>query len=675
VIAIGLPPLVLFVGALTCLGLARRPVWARRAGVTTALVGAAAGWGPAWTALFAGQSLTERWAWPLPMGSVALRLDPLAAVFVLPVLVLTALAAVYGSEYFAGSDAASHGGAAKPDLTWFWYNALTGSMVLAILAADAMLFLLAWEAMSLASFFLVVHEPDRPQVRHAGWLYLVATHVGAAFLLALFALLGDRAGSLDYLSLSRLTLSPVTCAVAFGLAVLGFGTKAGFVPLHVWLPEAHPAAPSPVSAVMSGVMIKTGLYGLLRILTFLGPPPAWWGWCLIIVGSVSGVLGVVFALAQHDVKRLLAYHSVENVGIITVGIGVGLLGVAYHWPLLAFLGLAGGLFHVVNHALFKGLLFLGAGAAARQAGTREIDRLGGLLRRMPVTGATFIIGSVAICGLPPLNGFVSELLVYLGAFHLLVGDSAVPVAGAVIGVAAAAALALIGGLALACFGKACGIVFLGEPRSGAAAAAVEVGPAMRWPMLILAATCLAVALAAPWLLPGLGHAAAVVVTPLSPTSDGAAAVTVAASWAAGPVAMAATASASLLVLCLALVGCRCAMLRWRPVGRAVTWDCGYAAPNPRMQYTASSFADPLNRLFGGVLRTRRRLVPPVGLFPTSASFASDTPDVSRERLFGPGFARFEAGVAHLRWLQHGRLNLYILAIVAALVVALAWAAR
>ncbi len=673
-IPLGLPPLLLFVGALICLCLAGRPVWARRVGVSTALVGAAAGWAPAWTTLFAGRALAEQWAWPLPMGSVALRLDPLAALFALPILLLTAVAAVYGGEYFGGSGAGPHGESVGPDLTWFWYNCLTGSMVLAILAADAMLFLLAWEAMSLASFFLVVHEHGKPEVRHAGWLYLVATHVGAAFLLAFFALLGNAAGSLDYPSLGRAALGPVAGAAAFCLALLGFGTKAGFVPLHVWLPEAHPAAPSPVSAVMSGVMIKTGLYGLLRALTFLGPPPAWWGWCLVAVGAVSGVLGVLFALAQHDVKRLLAYHSVENVGIITIGFGVGLLGAAYHWPVVAFLGMAGGLLHVVNHALFKGLLFLGAGAAARQAGTREIDRLGGLLRRMPVTGVTFIVGSAAICGLPPLNGFVSELLVYLGAFHLLVGDPAVTAISAVVGVAAAAALALIGGLALACFSKACGVIFLGEPRSAGAAGAVEVGPAMRWPMLFLAAACLGVALAAPWLLPGLERAAAVVV-PGSPTGNGAATLSAAAAWAAGPVALAASASAGLLVLFLTLVGYRQALLRRRPVGRAVTWDCGYAAPTPRMQYTASSFADPLSRLFGAVLRTRRRLLPPVGLFPESASFASDTPDVSRERLFGPGFARFEAALARLRWLQHGRLNLYILAIVAALVVALAWAAR
>ena len=259
------------------------------------------------------------------------------------------------------------------------------------------------------------------------------------------------------------------------------------MPLHVWLPEAHPAAPSHVSAVMSGVMIKTGIYGLLRALTLLGAPPAWWGWLLVGIGLTSGVLGVLFALAQHDLKRLLAYHSVENIGIIALGLGVGLLGVSAATPALAVLGFAGALLHVVNHAVFKGLLFLGAGAVQHATGTREIDHLGGLLKRMPWTGATFLVGAAAISGLPPLNGFVSEFLIYLGAFH---GGAALSGANAVASLFVILALALIGGLALACFAKAFGIIFLGEPRSEHAAprargragdAAADAAPGRRLP--------------------------------------------------------------------------------------------------------------------------------------------------------------------------------------------------
>jgi len=283
--------------------------------------------------------------------------------------------------------------------------------LLVVVARNGVLFLMSWELMSLASFFLVTLEDEKESVRRAGWIYLIAMHLGTAFLLAMFLLLGQNAASLDF---ERLSTAAAPSGVFFLLAVIGFGTKAGFIPMHVWLPEAHPAAPSHVSAVMSGVMIKTGIYGLLRILTLLGPPAAWWGWTLVAIGIVSGILGVLYALAQHDLKRLLAYHSVENIGIIALGLGIGVLGISYSNPMMAALGFTGGLLHVVNHALFKSLLFLGAGSVLHATGTGELDRLGGLLKRMPVTGTTFLIGAVAISGLPPLNGFVSEFLIYLG---------------------------------------------------------------------------------------------------------------------------------------------------------------------------------------------------------------------------------------------------------------------
>ncbi len=290
-------------------------------------------------------------------------------------------------------------------------------MTLVLVARNAVLFLSAWELMAVSSFFLVTFEHERESVRSAGWIYLVATHLGTGFLLAFFILMGRETGSMNFDVWAAQGIHTQGLAgILFLMAVVGFGTKAGFMPFHVWLPEAHPAAPSHVSALMSGVMIKTGIYGLLRAFTFLGAPPLWWGWLFIGIGLSSGVLGVLFALAQHDLKRLLAYHSVENIGIIALGIGVGLLGQNTGSPALVALGFGGALLHVLNHALFKGLLFLGAGAVAHSAGTREIDRLGGLLKQMPWTAATFLIGAAAISGLPPLNGFVSEFLIFLGAF-------------------------------------------------------------------------------------------------------------------------------------------------------------------------------------------------------------------------------------------------------------------
>ncbi len=373
-------------------------------------------------------------------------------------------------------------------------------MILVFVARNGVLFLIAWEVMALASYFLVVFEDEKEEVRRAGRTYLVATHLGTAGLLILFLMLGQSSGSLDFDALGIAAGPGGAASVAFLLAVIGFGTKAGFMPFHVWLPEAHPASPSHVSAVMSGVMIKTGIYGLVRTITFLGSPPPWWGWTILAIGVSSGVLGVLFALAQHDLKRLLAYHSVENIGIIAIGLGVGLLGKSYDLPAMVYLGFAGAMLHVVNHAIFKGLLFLAAGAIGHATHTLEIDRMGGLLKRMPWTAVLFLVGSVAICGLPPLNGFVSEFLIYLGAFKGIVDLGA---AGAAAGAIAIGALALIGGLAAACFTKAFGILFLGEPRSSHAAGAIEPVWAIRVPMIALAVGCVGIGLLGPILVGGV----------------------------------------------------------------------------------------------------------------------------------------------------------------------------
>jgi hydrogenase-4 component B len=478
--------------------------------------------------------------------------------------------------------------------------------------------------------------------------------------------LADAAGSFDFEALGRASVAaPALAGLAFVLAVVGFGTKAGFMPLHVWLPEAHPAAPSHVSAVMSGVMIKTGIYGLVRLLVLLGPPPAWWGWLLLVIGVTSGVLGVLFALAQHDLKRLLAYHSVENIGIIALGLGLGTLGVASGMPALAVLGYGGGLLHVLNHALFKGLLFLGAGSVLHGAGTREIDRLGGLLRRMPWTGVCFLVGAAAISGLPPLNGFVSEFLIYLGAFGSL-GDSAGQVIPAIPGLVAIGALALIGGLATACFTKAFGIVFLGEPRSAHAALAHEAGPAMRLPMVLLAAACVGV---------GLFPVAAVfALTPalLLVARQPEAKVMAILAAAADPLRMIAVGGAILLTIVISLMLLRRRLLAGRSVEETGTWDCGYARPTARMQYTASSFAQPLTELFALVLRTRIRLSLPEGFFPRRAALHTDTPDVFFDLLFRPVFTGIERALDRLRVLQQGRIQVYVLYIVLTLIALMVW---
>jgi formate hydrogenlyase subunit 3/multisubunit Na+/H+ antiporter MnhD subunit len=405
-------------------------------------------------------------------------------------------------------------------------------------------------------------------------------------------------------------------------------------------------------------MIKTGIYGVLRVLTWLGAPPPWWGWTLVGIGITSGILGVLFALAQHDLKRLLAYHSVENIGIIALGLGVGLVGVSAGLPMLAAVGFAGGLLHVANHAIFKSLLFLGAGAVLHGAGTREMDHLGGLLKRMPHTGACFLCGAVAISGLPPLNGFVSEFLIFLGALHAGVSAG---LSVAIPALAVMTALALIGGLAAACFTKAFGVVFLGEPRSEHAKHAHEAGLAMRVPMVLLAAACALIGLSAPLVVNALGPVLAVLGGADAPLS------------AASPPLWTITGlAAGLWVLIGLLAWLRVRLLSQRTTAASVTWGCGYIRPTARMQYTSSSFAQPLTQLFAPVLRPVVRVIVPLGLFPRSASFASETPDLAHRGLFVPIFARVDRASAKLRWMQHGNMQLYVLYIAVTLLVLLVW---
>lgn len=645
---------VLVGGGVLSACLARRRRLSTVVGAGAALVGSGVGLIGTVPPLLAGNTLSFFIPWSIPGGAVRLGLDPLSGFFLIPVFLVGGMAALYGASYLKGQEASDQGGA-----SWFHYNLLVASMVTVLMARNAVVFLIAWETMALASFLLVTLENRRAEVRSAGWIYMVATHLGTAFLLALFAFLGQKAGSLDFTTLGRTgSMLPSTgVSVAFVLAVVGFGAKAGFLPLHVWLPEAHPAAPSHVSALMSGVMIKTGIYGLLRSLTWLGTPPSWWGWLLVGIGFTSGILGVLFALAQHDLKRLLAYHSVENIGIIALGVGLGLVGQSAGSAALAALGFGGALLHVLNHALFKGLLFLGAGAVLHATGTRNMDHLGGLIRRMPWTATTFLVGAVAICGLPPLNGFVSEFLIYLGAIRGVTdGGPAVVVVslGVIVG------LALIGGLAVACFTKAFGVVFLGEPRSNHAARGHEVAMAMRVPMVLLALSCAAVGLLAPLVVRALKPTVNILVMVPSSTGGGL-------DSAAGPARWIVIGSVVFLGMVAVLAIVRSRLVNRYPVGRTVTWDCGYARPTARMQYTSSSYAQPLTYLFRMFLRTRRRSLPPEGVFPSESSLATETPDVFQGGLYQPLFERIAGGFSRLQRLQQGRVQLYVLYIAITLI--------
>jgi len=647
---------IILLSGVVSLILRRSPAVASIAGVVGIVLGCLVGLVPVVTALISGAVDSLQWSWSVPSGNFSVGLDPLSAVFLLVIFGISVPVSIYGGSYLWLDRKECDLG-----IVWFFTSLLIASMATVVIARNAVLFLVGWEVMSLSSFFLVMLHDRKSSAQTAGWTYLVAAHFGTAFLLVFFILLGQN-GSFDFDHFAPATHS----GLLFILGLIGFGTKAGFVPLHVWLPEAHPAAPSHISALMSGVMIKMGIYGIVRSLTFLGPPPEWWGWLLLGIGLTSGVLGVLFALAQHDLKRLLAYHSVENIGIIAIGLGVGLLGMSFHAPIITVLGFGGGILHVVNHSLFKGLLFLGAGAVAHSTGTREIDKLGGLLKQMPWTSVTFLVGSIAICGLPPLNGFVSEVLIYLGALH---GGISADGRMAVAGVATIGGLALIGGLAVACFTKAFGIVFLGQPRSDQAKGAHEVGMAMKIPMAALAFGCLAIGLLAPFAFGVLVHVISQISQIPLATID-----TVVAQRTAPLYRV-----MIIFLICLSLVIfialLRLRLLKGKIIKETVTWDCGYARPTSHMQYTASSFAHPITQLFRGILRTHRHLQQPKGIFPKSAALETHTPDVFRELIFRPIFVGVNKALEAFRWLQHGNVHLYVLYILITLLALMFWKLR
>ena len=653
---------ILLLGGLAVLLLGRPDRNVSWLGAGSVVIASALGCVPVIQVLSGGSIEVVRVPWPVPFGEFFLELDPLAAWFLVPTLLLSALSAIYGVGYLRVWQ-----GRRALGPVWFFYCVLVLGMMLVLLARNAVLFLFAWELMAVASFFLVTFEHERETVWEAGWIYFVATHLGTAFLLMFFLLTARDTGSMDFNVWAEKGIQTRGLAdILFLLAIVGFGTKAGFMPFHVWLPEAHPAAPSHVSALMSGVMIKTGIYGLLRSLTFLGLPPLWWGWLLIGIGLTSGVLGVLFALAQHDLKRLLAYHSVENIGIIALGIGVGLLGLSTGSPALMVLGFGGGLLHVLNHALFKGLLFFGAGAVLQGTGTHEIDHLGGLLKRMPWTAATFLIGAIAISGLPPLNGFVSEFLIFLGAFQ---GGAMFGAAIAVPLLALIAGLALIGGLAAACFTKAFGVVFLGEPRTEHASHTPEAGWAMRLPMLLLAAGCALIGLFAPVVV---GALQAVLENTTGLRRE---VVRENLAAATGPLAFVVVGTVAFLLVLVVLALLRRGLLAGRPVEAGVTWGCGYAQPTARMQYTASSFVQPVTTLFRWLLGTHRQVQRPEGIMPANASLTTETPDLCHGNLYRPGFLKVNWGLSQLRRLQQGQVQLYVLYIAVTLIVLLAWKFR
>jgi hydrogenase-4 component B len=513
--------------------------------------------------------------------------------------------------------------------------------------------LFGWELMTLFSAALIVVDGDSKERRHNVFIYLLMMHAGAAAVIAAFLLFLPHSPGLDFAQMrSSLALlpNPIRTAI-FLLAFVGFGTKAGIIPLHLWLPKAHPIAPTPVSALMSAIMLKTAVYGFMRFaFDLLGGGPAWWGYLVLIAGGLSGVLGVLYAIAENDLKRLLAYSSVENIGIIYLALGTGLLFVANHAPLWATLALLAGLLHCLNHALFKGLLFLGAGAISGSTHTLDLEKMGGLLKRMRITGVAFLIGCCSIVGLPLLNGFVSEWLLFRS---FLAASGLNNLAAAIILPLAIGILALIGGLAAACFAKVYGVAFLGRPRSEEAEKASEASPTMQWGMMLLAGVCIVIGV-----VPGL------LLRPLSATVQeflpGATLPEEAVSFSA----LMPWLALSVAVLVMIIASIR------RAKKTAPTWACGLPELNPRMQYTSTAFSKPLRQVFARVYKPERTVeVLPADqpFFPAAISYRSVRTTSFEKSMYRPAVDAVVATAYRLRRLQTGNMQVYLLYIFAALI--------
>ena len=638
---------------------------ARRSAATGAVVGAGAGLALALAVFTTGAPFALETPMLLSgVGGLVFRLDALGALF----LALVGLVAIPCSVYGAGYSEA-YEGRYSLRLLGSVLNLFLLTMSLVPCAGNVLTFLLMWEGMSLTSYFLVMTESDEPDTVLAGGWYLAMTHGGLALVLAAFLLLTTGAATTAFgdLRAAAATLSPVTRNAVFLLALLGFGSKAGIMPLHVWLPRAHPAAPSHVSALMSGVMIKMGVYGLLRVgLDLLGGGPAWWGALLIGLGALSALLGVLYALMENDLKRLLAYSSVENIGLVFIGVGAGFLFLSLGAVPTAVLAVGAGLYHALNHAAFKGLLFLGAGSVLHATHTRDMNRLGGLIRRLPWTAFCFLVGSLAIAGLPPLNGFVSEWLLFQSLLPGI-GSSAPLVAPLM--TLAVGILALTGGLAASGFVKAFGITFLAIPRSEAAEHAHEAPLSMRIGMGTLAAACVGLGLAAVPILSALGtvlagHAGLPAAAPR--LGRGLALSTSAGFAQMSPMLVA-------LGLIVAVVG---VWLGTRLFGARgglrvnETWGCGRVVQTARMEYTSTAFAEPLRRVFAELYRPTQDLSidfhPESRYFVQSIEYRSEIVPWFERYLYTPLIAWVHRWAIRARAIQSGSAHVYLTYLVIAL---------
>jgi len=571
-------------------------------------------------------------------------IDPLSAFFIIIILIMGLLGLIYSKGYLKpyiekGKSVSSH---------YIFYTALILSMLGVVTCQNALFFLVIWEIMSLSSFFLCIFENSEKEVLNAGIKYLVFMHISVLFLIIPFAILSTKTGSFDFESFSPVLRNNGPLAdIIFMLFFIGFGIKAGFVPFHNWLPKAHPIAPSHVSAIMSGVMIKTGIYGILRILTLSGGVTKFIAYFVLIISVISALYGILYALGQSDIKKMLAYSSIENMGIIGIGLGVGMLGLVYNHPMVAFLGFIGAIFHILNHSIFKNLLFFGAGAVYLKSHTKNMELLGGLIKNMPKTAVLFLIGSVAICALPPFNGFIGEFLIYFG---ILKGLSVNSFFNFLVLIFAFAGLALVGTMALLCFTKAFSITFLGHKRSGLAEDVKdEACQTMIIPMGVLAVFALCIGLFPEFMFQ-------ILITPVETLMGGLYAIQ-SVEEPINTLQIISVTAFSVIGLTVLLM-----ILRFRlnkNVKTAPTWSCGYDKELKRAQYTGSSYVSPFLSMLKPLFKKVYDIEKPKKLFPKAAHFSLKLEDIEEAYVINPLLKFDEWFLTQFEKLQNGNLQDYL----------------
>jgi len=592
----------------------------------------------------------------LPLGEFYIGIDALSAFFLFLLFILSLAAGIYGYGYLRDYD-----GKRNVGVHFALYNLLIIVMVFVMVAKNAILFLAAWELMTIVSYFLITFYNESEKVRKAGFIYLIATHMGVFCLGLMFLIMGAHAGSMNFDRMMATQYSGELAGFLFVLAFIGFGIKAGFIPFHIWLPRAHPAAPAYISALLSGVVIKIGIYGLMRMIVIVKDFPLWCGVTLLIMAAISGVGGVLYALGQHEIKKLLAYHSIENIGIIALGLGIGMIGHAYHQETVAFIGYTAALLHTFNHAVFKGLLFLSAGSVIHSTHTGDMEQMGGLFKRLPWTGHLFLIGSLSICGLPLFNGFISEWMVFRG---LLEGAFHLDIFGIIFSTLGIAALSLIGGLAALCFAKAFGVIFLGVSRNNEEHHYTEGDFIIRGPMVLLAAICLWAGLFPAGMVYYAFQAAQAITGMQMPF--------VIKANILNPLLLASKVFLFGGAIFAVMAFMRRILTLGVPLNFTETWLCGYSKVTPRMQYTASSFARPILNIFRSILFFKVEATRPKGYFPTEAKLSSNVKDASQDLFFRPLFYAIKRFSRKLKWIQSGHTQIYILYILFLLVILLIW---